>query len=205
MAQKAIERYKAKVGNRTDAEIDQYEKDLAAISMPLGQVYSDINKRISAAIEKVAGEPVQLSWLPTDTARSSIFSPIADRDLERQHGKIVFSSSWGTLTVHGPPLNVTDESVFLALLHFVSKEKKAVIKVNYRQICKILGLSYQTKNIRRIKAAIKNLALTSLDFELKDGTWAIERILKSAKGAGDYSTIEIDPWFFSKFLLTRSL
>ena len=203
MANRAVERLKARVGTRSAAEVAKYEKELAAISIPLGEIYSNINKRISSAIEKAAGEPVQLSWLPTDTARSSIFSPIADRDIEKRLDKIVFSSSWGTLAVYGPPLNVVDESVFLALLHFVSREKKAVIKVNYRQICKILGLSYQTKNIRRIKAAIKNLALTSLDFELKDGTWAIERILKSAKGAGDYSTVEIDPWFYSKFLVNE--
>mgnify|MGYP002725683651 CR=1 FL=1 len=197
MANKAVQRFKARVGTKSAAEVDKFEKDLASISAPLGDI---INRKIVSAIEKAAGEPVQLSWLPTDTARSSIFSPIADRDLDQLQGKLVFRSSWGILTVHGPPLNVTDESVFLALLHFVRKEKKAAIKVNYRQICKTLGLSYQTKNIRRIKKAIKNLALTSLDFELKDGTWAIRAILQSAKGVKDYSTIEIDPWFFSKFL-----
>ncbi len=40
----------------------------------------------------------------------------------------------------------------------------------------------------------------SFDFELKDGTWSIERILSRAKGSKDYGTIEIDPWFFSHFL-----
>lgn len=199
---KAVERFRAKVRPRTDSDVDKAERELDALTVSMGNLYSDLNNKISTAIENAACEPVQLSWLPTATARVSIFSPIGDKDLDNRHGYIEFKSSWGSLTVYGPALNTTDESVFLALLHFIKKKQRATIKVNYREICRVLGLSYQTRNMKRIKTAIKKLALTSLDFELKDkdGTWGVERILKSAKGTKDYSTVEVDPWFFSKFL-----
>lgn len=199
-AVETVERLRAKVGEKTDAEIEAWEKQLATLSRSPGDIYAEINKTIENTIQQAAGDPVQLSWLPTDTARASIFSPISDRDLDKRHDAIVFASSWGTLTVHGPPLNTTDEGVLLALLHAIMKERSPVVKVNYRALCKVLGLTYQTHNRRRIRAAIQKLALTSLLFELKGGVWSVERILKSAKGAVDYSTVEIDVWFFSKFL-----
>lgn len=200
MAKKAIERLRAKIGTRTDAELDRQDKALAEISRPLGQIYAEIDKGISQAIEKDAVRPVQLSWLPTDTARKSIFRPIADQEIKGTYTDFKTISAWGTLAIAGPPLNMVDEGILLALLIEIRNQRALKIKINYSAICKSLGISYQTKNRRRIKLAIKKLRKVSFDFEKKGGQWTIKNILKEASGDNEYSYIELDPWFFDKFL-----
>ena len=79
----------------TNAEVDRHDRALAAISKPLGEIYHQIDKKISQAIEKDAVRPVQLSWLPTDTARKSIFRPIADYKLEGTYTNFKRTSAWG--------------------------------------------------------------------------------------------------------------
>jgi len=198
--EKAVEKLKSKVGSKTDAAVSTFEKKLATVSMTTGQIYAEIDKRISQAIEKDAVKPVQLSWLPTDAARKSIFRPIADQKLKGNYFEFKTKSGWGTLEVTGPPLNMVDEGILLALLLEVRKQRALSIKVNYKNVCRSLGITYQTKNRRRIKAAIKKLRKTSFDFEKKDGQWTIKNILKEASGTNEYSHIALDPWLFDKFL-----
>ena len=92
---------------RPEAEVAKYEAGLDALTK--------IGHKIATTIEKDTTRPIQLSWLPTDTARTSIFSPIADQELKERFTELTFKSAWGSLKVVGPPLNISDEGVFLAL------------------------------------------------------------------------------------------
>ena len=174
---------------KPDAEIEKHREEMA-----------ELDKKIITAIRKDAFAPVQLSWLPTKSARSSFFSPMAKADIKGALTDKTFKSSWGSVTVSGPALTVADEGVFLGILVFVKENKSPTVKINFKRMCEMLKISVQGRNYGRIKNSIKKLAKVSFDFELKDGTWSIERILSRAKGSKDYGTIEIDPWFFSHFL-----
>jgi len=189
-----------KKGRPTDEEVERYVDELAKASKPLSRIYYEIDKGISDAIEKDAVQPVQLSWLPTDTARKSIFRPIADYQLEGNYTNFKRTSGWGTLEVGGPPLNMVDEGILLALLLEVRKKRTLSIKVNYKSVCKSLNISDQTKNRRRIKLGIKKLRKVYFDFEGKKGKTSIKNIIKAFAGDKEYSYIELDPWFFDKFL-----
>ena len=189
-----------KKGRPTDEEVERYVDELAKSSKPLSKIYYEIDKGISDAIEKDAVQPVQLSWLPTDTARKSIFRPIADYQLEGNYTDFKRTSAWGTLEVSGPPLNMVDEGILLALLLEVRKAQALGIKVNYKAVCKSLNISYQSKNIKRIKLGIMKLRRTAFTFEQKGGRWTIKNIIKEASGNKEYSHISLDPWFFDKFL-----
>ena len=179
---------------RTPGEIKAFEKEAAELTQ--------VNRKIAGAIKKDASKHVQqqLSFLPTKTTRTSLFAPLADQELKSRYTELEFKSAWGKLTVSGPPLNITDEGIFLALLYYVKEKQLPIVKVNFKQICEMLGITVQGKNYRRIKQGIKKLVKTSFDFELKDGTWTVEHILKQAKGSKDYTVIEIDAWFYNKFL-----
>jgi len=179
-----------KVQKKTDTEVLAASKELEKISRPLGQIYHEIDKSISDAIEKDAVRPVQLSWLPTDTARKSIFRPIADYQLKGNYTDFKTKSGWGTLEVSGPPLNMTDEGILLALLLEIRRARALSIKVNYKTVCLSLGISYHSKNIKRIKLGIMKLRRTAFTFEQKGGKWTIKNILKEASGTKEYSHIE---------------
>jgi hypothetical protein len=174
---------------KSDAVVKQHEMEMAAI-----------NQKIIKAIQKESSAPVQISWLPTKSARSSFFAPIAKADLKGAFTEKIFKSSWGSVTVSGPPLNIADEGIFLGILYLVNEQKSPTVKINFKRICEILKISIQGRNYTRIKKSIWRLAQTSFIFELKDGTWSIERILSKAKGSKDYGTVEIDPWFFENYL-----
>ena len=162
--------------------------------------FKKIDKQILSTLQKESSRPVQLSWLPTRTARTSFFIPISDRDLKDAYTDIEYKSAWGTVSISGPPLNTVDEGIFLALLYYVKEKQSPVVKVNFKRICEILKISVQGRNYARIKKGIKKLAKTSFDIELKSKTWTVERILNRAKGTSDYTVIEIDPWFYASFL-----
>ena len=184
----------------SDKEVEKYQNWLTEVNK---HSYREIDEKIYKKIARSATEPVQMSWLPTETARASFFSPIAKKDLKGQYTDITFKSSWGTVKVEGPPLNIADEGVFLALLYLVKQSRNTRIKVNYTAICEVLGITYQTINIRKIKASIKKLSKTSLDYELKDGRWSVKRVLNDASGDREFVIVEIDPWFFSKYLINE--
>ena len=129
----------------SDEEIEKDKRFLAAVNK---FSHREIDEKIYKQIAKEASIPVQMSWLPTKTARASFFSPIADQDLKGGFTDITFKSRWGTVKVEGPPLNIADEGVFLALLYLVKKSRNTRIQVNYKRICEVLGVTYQTKNRR---------------------------------------------------------
>jgi hypothetical protein len=162
---------------------------------------SAIGRRIMTAIEKEMGHGKKVSYLPTETARTSIFSPISK--IPAVSEDLVFKSSWGKMEVSGPRLNITDESVMLAILHEVRRFKSVIIKLNYQRICELLKIKPVSENRRRIKTAIAKLSKTSVTIELKDGTWSIERILTRARGYESDLFIQVDDFFFKKFLVNE--
>ena len=186
------DRLETRGGFKTKADIVQWEKDRAK--------FKKVDAEILNTLAKESSKPIQLSWLPTKTARASFFVPISDRNLKSGYKEIVFKSSWGTVSVSGPPLNIADEGIFLALLLYVKEKNSPVVKINFKRICELLKISVQGRNYARIKKGIKKLAKTSFDIELKTGTWTVERILYKAKGSKNYTVIEIDPWFYASFL-----
>ena len=184
---------------KPDHIVDEYDTGLAVIA----EKFREIDKKIHAQIVKDASTPLQLSWLPTKTTRSSFFAPIPKKNLNERYTAVIFKSSWGTVTVEGPPLNIADESVFLALLYFINKNRENQLKINYKAICDLLGVSYQTKNRRRIKGSIKKLSKTSLDYEMKDGSWSVKRLLNDAFGLKDLAVVAVDHWFFERYLINE--
>ena len=189
--QAKISAARKRLGDASAAELQAIEKRAER---------QHINRTILTAIAEEASKPVQLSWLPTSAARVSFFRPVADQNLKAVHTDLTYKSAWGSLQVFGPGLNIVDEGIFLSILQCVKAEKKPVIKINLSQICRLLGISEQTKNRNRIKQGIKKLAQTSFTFEMRDGAWSVEHILSKAGGKMDFSIIEVDPWFYSSFL-----
>lgn len=181
-----------RIGEASEAELAAFEKSRAEVA--------EINKSISRAIEQDATKPVQLSWLPTKTARVSFFRPIADQKLQSLHTDITHKSAWGSLQVFGPALNIVDEGIFLAILICIRAQREPTIRLNFSHICRLLGISVHTKNRNRIKKGIKKLSKTSFDFELKDGTWTVKHILADASGNNNMTIITLDPWFYDHFL-----
>ena len=179
----------AKFSFKPEAEIAKYQKEMAAV-----------DKRIIEAIQKDAGKPVQLSWLPTKTARASFFAPIADKDLKNQFTELVYKGKWGVCEVSGPPLNIVDEGIFLGILYLVREQKSATVKVNYKRLCNMLGLSYQTRNRRRIKKGIEKLFKTSVILNFKDGLYSMDHILERVSGDKRHSIIMVNEWFYTTFL-----
>ena len=183
---------RAKVGVTANGQLQEIEKQRAELQK--------INTDISSAIEKDSKKPLQLSWLPTKTARVSFFRPLADQKLKGTHTDMTSRSPWGSINVFGPALNIVDEGIFLAVLFSVRKQEQATIKLNFAEICRLLGISVQTKNRKRIKEGIKKLTKTSFDFDLKDGTWTVKHILSDASGNNDMSVVSLDSWLFEHFL-----
>jgi hypothetical protein len=197
---RALIKKRQETSSISDEAVEEYERFLQSANK---HSHREIDEKIYKKIAKEASIPVQMSWLPTKTARASFFSPIADQDLKGGFTDITFKSRWGTVKVEGPPLNIADEGVFLALLYLVKKSRNTRIQMNYKRICEVLGVTYQTKNRRKIKASIKKLSKTSLDYEMKDGSWSVKRILSDASGDKEFVIVEVDPWFFKKYLVNE--
>jgi hypothetical protein len=187
-----LTRWKSLKMGKPQEEVDAWEKELEAIKTG-----------IYRTMTRSAGAPEQLSvfsWMPTKAARCSIFRPIADQKLKQEYTELVFRSSWGNVEVSGPPLNITDEGVFLAVLQIAREQNSNRIKIVKKRICEILGISVQGKNYKRIDRAIIKLWKTSFLIETKDGKYHGERLIEKMTGNVDFSWIMIDAWFFNNFL-----
>jgi len=163
---------------------------------------AEIHNSISTAIEKEARKPVQLqlSWMPTKTARVSFFRPIADQKLKGVHTDIKRKSAWGSLLVFGPGLNIVDEGIFLSVLQCVKDKRRPTVKLNFSHLCRLLGITVHSKNTKRIKKGLIKLAQTSFTFEMKGGKWAVKHVLTDASGNNDMTVISLDPWLYDQFL-----
>lgn len=161
-----------------------------------------ITNEIEHKIKKQVLRHKQISWLPTEAARTSIFSPISDRNLRGHSTDLVVKTSWGRVEVSGPALNITDEDIFLALLHEVRRLKSITIKINYTNLCRAMGKTPHSKTNARIKRGIRRLAATNvyLETNCKQKYWSIERLISKAAGCRDYTAITVDGWFYDKFL-----
>jgi hypothetical protein len=188
---------------KTDQQVDAWENQTALMKAESDRIDREIDNKIYNAISKEASIPVQMSWLPTDTARISFFAPVSKQDLKITFTNLTFKSKWGAVSVQGPALNITDEGVFLALLCLIKEKKEPRIKVNFKRICEILGLKYQTNNRRKIKDSIIKLSTVSLIFKMKKGQWSVKHILTDSSGDNEKAIIEIGKWFYSKYLINE--
>ena len=177
---------------KPDHEVTRFQKELDAI-----------DKKMLQAIQKDASKPEQLSWLPTRSARSSFFSPIADQNIKedrlitRKFGK---SKRYGLCTVKGPALNIVDEGIFLAILYFVKEQNTNIIKINYKAMCDLLGLTYQTRNRQRIKKGIEKLFGTYVKWEFKGIPDRLRHILMDVSIDKEFSIIKVNRPFYDYYL-----
>lgn len=188
---------------KSDEQVTKWEQKTALMRAESDSIDREIDNKIFQEISKEASIPVQLSWLPTDTARVSFFAPVSKQDLKTTFTNIEFKSKWGTVQVKGDALNITDEGIFLALLYLIKEKKKARIKVNFKRVCEILGLKYHTDNRTKIKESIIKLSTVSLVFRMKKGQWAVKHILVDSSGDREKAIIEVSEWFYEKFLINE--
>ena len=206
MPNKNIEksRDKGKVGTRTDAEVEAYEKDLKKFEEAYRKAYS-------AKVTKELTRPQQLplTGFPTDLCRSTIFFPLPRRGrkkLQDEPVKISFKTSWSHGEYEGRKLSVDDEDLLLVCLYLAKKHKSSVFVATYPEIQKLLGLNPNSKYNKQIKESFQRFGKASFTVNYKgpDDMWSVDHIMRS-RGHKRKIKIIIGEDFYSEFLRSYTL
>jgi len=177
MRNKSIEKLKAKVGTRTDAEIEREERELAIISFSPGEMYAQItkeaNKTTKALIAEQAPDPAEqgvFSFLPTKLTRISPFFPMSRREMKDHpfKGGLEWETSWGKITVESGNecLSVYDETVLLSLLALVGKHETDLLTITQYELCKTAHNKPGKAAYNSTWKSIERLAKTTLKIEV---------------------------------------
>jgi len=176
MTTKAIERLKAKVGTRTDAEVEREERELAIISFSPGEMYAQITKesnKTKALIAEQGPDPAEqgvFSFLPTTLTRTSPFYPMSKREMKNRSlppGGISWETSWGRITIKGEKLAIYDESVLLAVLFLMKKHKMGMtFRTTRHEICKVLNVTPCKDTYKAIWGSLDRLTGAKINLEI---------------------------------------
>jgi hypothetical protein len=102
----------------------------------------------------------RFSFLPKDIARTSPFFPLSKaKKTEREvFTDVIVGNKWGTITITGPKLSITDEGVLLAVIFLAKKYRCERFKSTYSEMCEIIGTSRGKNPYDLIRAALDRLA-----------------------------------------------
>ena len=162
-----IERARANIGTKTDAEIEAWEK-----SMPNYQI-KQATDEVKTYISKQSPEPPDqqiFSFLPTKMTRISPFFPLSKREMkDRPLEELTWESSWGQLTVSGKRLSIYDESVLLAILVLMRKNQVGTFQTTRHEICGVMNVKSATNTYKAVWNSLERLTGTQLNLSVWEG------------------------------------
>jgi len=135
--------------------------------------YQHIAEAVDAVTKHVAevtGKPEQLklAFLPTSIARTSPFYPMSRGEMKTRplYKDFEIKNRWGNIVISGPKLSIQDESVLLAILILVKKNKNVVIDTDYAEICENMGVTRGSSQYSAISECLKRLTKAVVDTNL---------------------------------------
>jgi hypothetical protein len=177
-------------------------------------------------IAKKAPQPEQqtFSFLPHQMAKTSIFFPMSDRELNEENRKInrlEHETSWGKIVIDGIKLAIFEEDIFLALIklakgHTTMVDGFPTLETTMNELVNILyGASGYTKqSFERIERALQHFQLvrfelTTFDWQKKGNERLKTMVVRSIGNIvhkyeytkkTKYLKIKFNPDFFAYFL-----
>ena len=162
---KLIERARANIGTRTDAEMDEWERSHS--SYPIKQATDEIKSHISK--QDPEHEQRIFSFLPTKMTRISPFFPLSKREMkDRPLEKLTWDNPWGKLTVTGERLSIHDESVLLAVLSLMRKHQTETFHTTRYALCKVMGITPAKDTYRMVWESLDRLTGTKINLSVWD-------------------------------------
>jgi hypothetical protein len=173
----------------------------------------DIAQEIHAEIAPQGALPPEQAWLsfapmPTDMSRVSPFYPMNPRQMEKREyieGMVIAKNPWGEVKYSGPKLSTFEEDVLLAilaLLKTVEPDSEGKTGWTYtgalRPILTAIGVKRTGgDNYRRIKDALRRLAIAGVEIQTKRGKWVMATMLTMASGDDKSSAVvvTVNPYF----------
>lgn len=135
------------------------------------EIITDLKEYIS----KLPAEPMKqsvFSFMPYELTRVSPFFPLNPREMkeDRPYDRsfTLPETSWGKMTLKGERLSIYDESILLALLVLLKKNKSLSFTITRYAICKIMGVKPQQYNYETIWNSLVRLTGTVIILDVKD-------------------------------------
>lgn len=173
MGTKSVERLKAKVGTRTDAEVTLEDRKRDAISFTMGDIIHRQVNETKALIAEQSPDPAKqgvFSFLPTTLTRTSPFYPMSKREMKNRSlppGGLSWETSWGRIIIKGEKLSIYDESVLLAVLFLMKRHgKETTFKTTRHEICKVLSVTPAKNTYQAIWGGLDRLTGTKINLEI---------------------------------------
>lgn len=185
---------------RTGVPMEEHAKQVAA------EVHADIAPKGTL--------PPEQGWMsfapmPTDMCRVSPFFPMAQKQMAERafvRNMVVSKSAWGEVRYFGPKLSTFEEDVLLAILALLKVVEPEggtdspawTYKGPLRPILTAMGYKRTgSDNYRRVKDALRLLAVAGVEIQTKRGKWAMTTMLTWA--GGDDKTrdisVTVNPYF----------
>ncbi len=161
---KLIERARANVGTKTEAETEAWEKSMPAYQIK--QATDEVKNYIS---KQSPGPPDQqtFSFLPTKMTRVSPFFPLSKRAMEdRPLEELTWENPWGTFKVTGRRLSIYDESVLLAVLLLMRKYRTETFHTTRHALCKVMGITPAKDTYRMVWESLDRLTGTKISLSI---------------------------------------
>ena len=200
--QKNIDQILSKVVPLDDAKADQDRAILEQLKKPFDAAREKL-------ISKAVDQPEQLSFLPTQLCRSTIFYPLPRRGrkaLQAEPIILTLKTEWGTGEYEGRRLSVDDEDLLICCLYLAKKHDAKVFLTSYTELQKLLRIKPHPKYNPRIKEAFKRFGKASffIDYAGHDDMWSIDHILKARAYKGRIQ-VTLDGTFYDEFLRSYTL
>jgi len=183
-------------------EIEAFEKSLGKLT---SAVFSDVKGVIIKAPLKGAKQQV-FGFLPTKLTRISPFFPMSKRAMKaRSFEELVWDNPWGKLTVQGKKLSVYDESVLLAVMTLVKKQRSRVIETTRHGLLKIMGVTAGRDTYKALWYALQRLTATNVTIEITEKKKMVRALTGNILSWVSISTdtakfkLEVNPYFFEMF------
>jgi hypothetical protein len=183
--QKIGDELKSKGAFRSESEIEAWEKEKAACTG--NQMIKEDTDQAKGAIGKhpLPHEQLLFSFMPTTMTRTSPFFPMSRKDMKSRpiESGLTWETAWGRITITGERLSIYDESVLLSLLVLVKKHKSEAIATTQYELCKIGNVNPATNTYNTIWGAIKRLAGTRIDIEIREGKGSQAKLVQEMTGS----------------------
>ena len=165
------------------------------------KVISKEIEEFKKAVFEQAEPPAQLffSFMPNALTRTTPFFPMT-RNAPRPFETLEFETSWGTIKIEGRKLSVYDESVLLAILTIVRRERTATIQTTTHELCKIMGVTPQKHAYTAILQSIKRLTGTYIELSVMRKSQASRELFGTilvggSSGLSQDRTVSVNPYF----------
>jgi len=153
------------------------------------------------------------SFIPTTLARISPFFPLSKRDRDQYlpPDGMVWDNSWGTITMKGPKLSIYDETVLLACLVLMIKNRtKETFDTTRYELCKVMDITPASENYKSIWASLSRLNGAQIILEVwepgsgkkkKKAAQMVNTILSGARIHEETNrlSITINPYFLEMY------